>query len=109
MNSYMQNQENISRGNSAHGYGQRQPQSHAGSYLSDQINIVGYGALQLLRIGASFEFQEVVFEADAFPASGYDLYAKGCEHSHLSYQMNLKAYGDNSIERESQIQKQRIP
>ena len=89
----------------AEGNGNRNTDSHPCPYFTNQVNTAGHTAFQLLCIGASFKLQELILKSNAFSAFYLNFHAKSCQHTDLAHKVNIHTQGNDSVEREPQLQK----
>ena len=89
----------------AEGNGNRNTDSHPCPYFTNQVNTAGHAAFQLLCIGASFKLQELILKSNAFSAFYLNFHAKSCQHTDLAHKVNIHTQGNDSVEREPQLQK----
>ncbi len=83
----------------------RQTETQTDADFTDEVNVRSHVTLQLLRVRASLEFQEIVFETDAFAVCNDDLHTEGCQNTDLTHEIQVHAKGDDAVEGEFQCQK----
>ena len=82
----------------AHADRQGDGDAHAHADLTDQVQLDGYLAGQLLLVGAALELEEVVVEADLLAVLRHNFNAEGCQRARLAQQLHVDAQGDDAVE-----------